>query len=393
MRTLRLNFGTVALATLVVASAMGIAMFSSLANAAAPEAITQPATSITTSDATLNGMNGDTAATGSAFWVATSTFAAASSTSPTLPAGVYSTGDLGTVATSTAFSAQLSSATIPAGLLPITASTTYYYRAWTQLGGAWYPGEVLSFMTSAPTSSAPTTSPMISNITVTNIGSTTATINWTSTGAGTAQVMYGTSTSYGSTTPFMSTASTTHSAMLTGLLSGTTYNFKVSSGNNVGTTTSSNMTFVTLSTGSSTPLAVNSIDTIDSSAVADGTYENGWKWVIHFTVPDNENAFRIQFTNWAMVGTPSTTFATANNVRISTAQGSNASTTASGMTLSGANTYSDWIYLTGDESASTPGRQVAVTVEVRIPLGTTPGSYSANFVANTTPSTATSTTP
>jgi hypothetical protein len=389
MRTLRLNPFALTAAT-VVAGAVGAALFvSTMVSAAPPEVTTQAATGISSSNATLNAMNGDTAASGSAFWVATSTFSVASSTSPSLPAGVYSTGELGARATSTAFSAQLSDLDIPS-VPTITAGTTYYYVAWVNIGGTWYPGSVLNLTTSP---SAPTTSPAISNITVTNIGSTTATINWTTDLAGTGQVMYGTTTAYGSTSALNTTASTTHSATLTGLQSGTTYHFAVSSGNSVGTTTSSDQSFITLSTSSSTPLAVTSIDSIDTSAVADGTFENGWKWVIHFTVPDNENAFRMQFTNWTMVGTSSPSFATANNVRISSPQSSNASTTGSGMMLSAANTYSDWIYLTGDSSTSTPGRQVDVTVEVRIPLGTTPGSYSANFIANTTPSTATSTTP
>lgn len=386
MRTLRLQPLILGAA---IAGAAGVALyFSSMAFAAAPQVTTQAATSVSSSNATLHGMNGDTDATGSAFWVSTSTFSVASSSSPSLPGGVYSTGELGAVASSTGFSAQLSDVDVPSAL-PITASTTYYYVAWVNIGGTWYPGEVMNVTTSPV---ATTSAPVISNISVTNIGTSSAKINWTTDVAGNGQVMYGTTTSYGSTSALNNTASTTHSVTLTGLNPAALYHFKVSSGNSAGTTTSSDQTFMTSSTGSTTPLAVTSIDTIDANGVADGTFENGWKWVIHFTVPDNENAFRFQLTNWMMVGSSSITFPTAKNVRISTAQGSNASTTSSGMTLSGANTYSDWIYLTGDASTSTPGRQVDLTVEVRIPVGTTPGSYTANFVANSTPSTATSTT-
>jgi hypothetical protein len=112
-----------------------------LATAANPT--TNAATGITASDATLNGTNGNTDATDSSFWVSTSTFSTAS---PTLPAGVYSTADLGPVASSTAFSALLSSAT---GMPAVTASTTYYYAAWTETSGTWAPGDILNFTTSA----------------------------------------------------------------------------------------------------------------------------------------------------------------------------------------------------------------------------------------------------
>src|SRR5437667_4103 len=69
---------------------------------------TNPATSITSSDATLNGTNGDVAATGHSFWASTSTFSTAS---PTIPSGVYSTPDMGPIAANTSFSALLSSLT------------------------------------------------------------------------------------------------------------------------------------------------------------------------------------------------------------------------------------------------------------------------------------------
>jgi hypothetical protein len=55
------------------------------------------------------------------------------------------------------------------------------------------------------------------------------------------------------------------------------------------------------------------------------------------------------------------------------------------------NTYSDWFYLTGDADAGTPGRQVDLSVEVKIPFGTANGSYTSNFTAQTYPQTATST--
>jgi hypothetical protein len=438
-----------------------------IASAASPQVTTQPATSITSTDATLNGTNGDTDATASAFWVATSTFSAASSSSPTLPDGVYSTGALPAVASSTDFSAALSSATIPAGLLPITPGTTYYFTAWTEVGGVWYPGAVLSFTTASsapvvssisPTSGtttgatsvtitgtgftgasavnfgptpaasftvnsdtsitalspatttagvadvtvtttggtsatssadqftyvAPTTAtPVISNVQSNVTGTSTATITWTTDIPSIGNVSYGTTTSYGSSSPMEVLATTTHSVNLSGLSEGTLYHYRVSAG----TATSSDRTFVTSSTSATTPLAVTSVDAVTSSGIADNVFADGWKWVMHFTVPDNENAFRIRFSDW---GNASSSFPANGNIRLSTAQSSNASTTASAITSTG-NGYSDWIYLNGDTATSTAGRQIDLTVEVKIPFGTNPGQYSSTFTAQTYPSTATST--
>jgi hypothetical protein len=102
---------------------------------------TNAATGISDSDATLNGMNGNSAAIGHSFWASTSTFSTAS---PSLPANVFSTPDLGPIAANTAFSALLSSVS---GLPAITANTTYYFAAWSNVGGVWHPGQVLNFTT------------------------------------------------------------------------------------------------------------------------------------------------------------------------------------------------------------------------------------------------------
>ena len=108
---------------------------------------TNPATAITTTNATLNVTNGSSAAGGHSFWVSLSTFSTASST---IPAGVYSTPDLGAIAANAPFSASLSSLTttgVPANLPAIMPNTTYYYAAWSNVGGTWYPGQVLTFTT------------------------------------------------------------------------------------------------------------------------------------------------------------------------------------------------------------------------------------------------------
>ncbi len=455
----------------LLAGSAGFAALAPLASAVGPVVTTDAATSITASDATLNGTNGDADATATAFWVSTSTYTPIGGPSPSLPAGVYSTGGLSAVASSTAFSALLSSATVPAGLLPITPGTTYYFNAWSEVGGVWTPGSVLNFSTlpSAPTVTgiAPTSgttaggtvvtitgtdlsgatavkfgstsatsvtvasstsitaispagsgtvdvtvttsggtsatssadhftytapsvlAPVISNVAVSGIGNTSATVTWNTDVAASGQVEYGTTSSYGSNSALNTTASTTHSVTLTGLQEGTVYHFAVMSGNSAGTTTSADGTFVTHSTSGSTPLHVDSTTPVTTTNTGN-TFDTGWKWVMHLTVPDNEDAFRIAFSDWMM--NASTTFPANGNIRLSSPQSSNASTTASGIISTG-NGYSGWLYLTGDAAPGTPGRQVDLTIEVKIPLGTPPGSYTTNFNAQSSPQSATSTAP
>jgi hypothetical protein len=113
---------------------------------------TDGATGVTSVDATLNGTNGASDATGHSFWVSTSTFSTAS---PNIPSGVYSSPDFGAISASTAFSASLSSITttgIPANLPAVTPNTTYYFAAWSLVDGTWHPGEILTFNTSAAVS-------------------------------------------------------------------------------------------------------------------------------------------------------------------------------------------------------------------------------------------------
>ena len=121
----------------------------------APEVITDAASNITASEATLNGTNGNNAATQESFWVSTGPIV---TTSPNIPAGVYSTPVLPAAAANTPLSDQLSLVTtngittggLNANMPAITPGTTYNYVAWSLVDGTWYPGQVLQVTTSAP---------------------------------------------------------------------------------------------------------------------------------------------------------------------------------------------------------------------------------------------------
>jgi len=103
------------------------------------------------------------------------------------------------------------------------------------------------------------TAPQISNVQVSGITATSATITWTTDVSASGQALYGASASYGSKSA-LNGAATTQSVTLTGLTAGQTYNFAVSATNAAGaTSTSSNATFTTTSSGSFTLSAPASI--------------------------------------------------------------------------------------------------------------------------------------
>ncbi len=123
-------------------------------------------------------------------------------------------------------------------------------------------------------------------------------------------------------------------------------------------------------------LAVTSIEGVKTSATANGTFADGWKYVFNITVPDNETNLAMKFANW-MSTVGSTTIPAANNMRISSAQADNGGAT---ILITAADTYSTpALHMTSDLATSTVGLQVKVIVEVAIPSGTTNGAYTTNY--------------
>jgi|GEM_PF-2163438 len=125
-------------------------------------------------------------------------------------------------------------------------------------------------------------------------------------------------------------------------------------------------------------LSVTSISAVQSTAIANNNYANGWKWVFNVTVPSNETVLNMKFANWS---NGSSIIPANNNIRFYSAQSSNVSDEAHAITLTAADTYSDAMYLlpNNDLDLTQAGRQVQVTVEVRIPGSSTYGSYSSNY--------------
>ncbi len=127
-------------------------------------------------------------------------------------------------------------------------------------------------------------------------------------------------------------------------------------------------------------LAVTSVEMTDSSAVADGTFTNGWKYTFNITVPTNETHLSMKFDNWLRTGGGGT-IPVANNMRISSPQANNAGAT---VLLLAANTYSvPTLDMTTDLDPLMEGIQVKVLVEVSVPVGTVNGAYTTNYGVQT----------
>jgi hypothetical protein len=89
----------------------------------------------------------------------------------------------------------------------------------------------------------------------------------------------------------------------------------------------------------------------------------------------------MRFSDFSNGSSSSSIIPAANNIRISSAQSSNAATDTNGI-VSANNDYGTIMTLNSDNATSTAGRQVQVLVEVKVPFGTTPGSnYTATFGA------------
>lgn len=99
-----------------------------------------------------------------------------------------------------------------------------------------------------PPSPSDTTAPTISNVSVNNVTTTSATITWTTNEASSTQVQYGTTTAYGSSVNGPANT-TNHSVSLSGLTANTSYHYRAVSADSAGNSAlSSNATFITAPT-------------------------------------------------------------------------------------------------------------------------------------------------
>ena len=223
-----------------------------------------------------------------------------------------------------------------------------------------------------------TTAPVITNVQSTNIGTNSATITWTTNENSSSQIEYGTTSSYGTSNTVDSSLTAAHSMTLTGLAPNTTYHFRVKSSDAAGNlATSVDNTFTTIVDDSTAVLKVTGIDAVNTYAATGGTFDNGFKWTFHVTVPTTETKFAMKFSDFT--NGSGGTIPAANNIRFYSAQSSDAASPTSAKAITAAGAYSNPITLSADNDPLTAGRQIDVTVEMQVPAGTPGGSYSASY--------------
>lgn len=222
--------------------------------------------------------------------------------------------------------------------------------------------------------------PIITNIQTDSITAAGVTITWTTDKNADSQIEYGLTSDYGSSTGLNPALTTSHAEILTGLAANTAYHFRVKSkdgDNNLAT--SGDQTFTT-ALNNAAVLAVTQISAVQSFAVGDNTFANGWRWVFDVTLPINEASVSMKFGDWISGGN---SIPAAGNVRFYSAQSANHNSSASPVTVSAANahTSSDPMIIDAglDLHSSIAGRQIQITVEGRVPSGSAAGSYSSSY--------------
>lgn len=114
-------------------------------------------------------------------------------------------------------------------LTGLNPGTTYYFKAqWTDEDGNTGTSDEQSFSTQP--------APSVQDVTAGTIGLSSALVSFTTNGADSVKIYYGTTTSFGGViTTQTSTAQTTYTSQLTGLLDGTKYYFKINTFDSDGT--------------------------------------------------------------------------------------------------------------------------------------------------------------
>jgi glucose/arabinose dehydrogenase len=146
-----------------------------------------------------------------------------------------------------------------------------------------------------------TTPPVISAVGSSGITSSGANISWTTNEASDTQVEYGTTLSYGSSSPLNTSMVTSHSVSLSGLAPGTPYNYRVKSRDAAGNlATSGNFTFTTAAAGDTT------LPNVSITAPTGGTVSG--TVTVTATATDNVGVVGVQFLlDGANLGTEDTT--------------------------------------------------------------------------------------
>lgn len=154
-----------------------------------------------------------------------------------------------------------SAALVHTGLiLGLSSNTKYYYCIYaTDLSGNTSQSCGHSFTTLAESVELDSNPPTVSLIDITSVSQTSVTISWTTDEVSNAEIEYGTTAGYGSTTPLNTDLSTSHSVTITGLTPDTEYHYRVRSSDEIG-----NISHSTDNTFTTSPLVIENSSTSGS---------------------------------------------------------------------------------------------------------------------------------
>jgi hypothetical protein len=125
-----------------------------------------------------------------------------------------------------------------------------------------------------------------------------------------------------------------------------------------------------------TTLGVTNITAVKTSATANNTYTDGWKWIFDVNVPTGEDKLQMKFLDWT---NGAQSIPAGSNMHFYSAQSLNATSSDSAVSIDSANTYGNELILD-----PTKGQQIQVAVEIKVPTGTQGGSFSTSYGIQTT---------
>ncbi len=123
------------------------------------------------------------------------------------------------------------------------------------------------------------------------------------------------------------------------------------------------------------------LNTSDTSAIADNTYANGWSFTFNITLggiggnATDVNATAVKVANWTQVGGSGTIPTTGNTIMEYTISNGTAAT----YYVSHNYNTTDTIYPLKDEHLQSKQINGTVTIKMKLPASTTPGTYTTTF--------------
>ncbi len=131
-------------------------------------------------------------------------------------------------------------------------------------------------------------------------------------------------------------------------------------------------------------LGVTQISAVQTFATADGSFENGWRWVFDVTVPTDETIMQMKFAD---LTNGSNTIPATDNIRYFSTQSSNAADAEHALMVTAPAIYAGAMKINpgADLDVAKNGRQIQITVEARVPVNSAGGSYSTSYGIKSNP--------